>query len=222
MAICGPRRHTGTRADPWSCVRRAFSRRLGRVFGARHPSTGHADAVTGPRIAYTGRCSSKAAAVVRTWPPGREWRPRAALRSGGLCAELMGFRSGALASGPTRPEEASVTPADNADAVETVSLEADRSAQRERRRGDGRTTRRRSASSRVSRPSASARACTSARPASAACTTWSPRSSTTRSTRRWPATATWSSSPCSPTVACGSSTTAAASRPAPTPRASRR
>ena len=37
---------------------------------------------------------------------------------------------------------------------------------------------------------------------SAACTTWSARSSTTRSTRRWPATATGSWSPCWPTAAC--------------------
>ena len=44
-----------------------------------------------------------------------------------------------------------------------------------------------SRSSRASRPSASARACTSARPTPAACTTSSGRSSTTRSTRRWPA-----------------------------------
>ena len=43
---------------------------------------------------------------------------------------------------------------------------------------------------RVSRPSASGRACTSARPVRAACTTSSTRSSTTRSTRRSPATAT--------------------------------
>ena len=69
-----------------------------------------------------------------------------------------------------------------------------------------------SPSSRASRRSASAPACTSAPPASAACTTWSRRSSTTRSTRRWPATATPSTSPCSPTAASGSSTTAAASR----------
>ena len=45
-----------------------------------------------------------------------------------------------------------------------------------------------SRSSRASRPSASARACTSARRTSAACTSSSGRSSTTRSTRRWPAT----------------------------------
>ena len=47
---------------------------------------------------------------------------------------------------------------------------------------------------------------------SAACTTWSGRSSTTPSTRRWPATATASTSRCSPTAASGSSTTAAACR----------
>ena len=46
----------------------------------------------------------------------------------------------------------------------------------------------RSRFSRVSRRSANVPACTSAPPASAACTTWSGRSSTTRSTRRWPAT----------------------------------
>ncbi len=60
--------------------------------------------------------------------------------------------------------------------------------------------------------SASAPACTSARRPSAACTTWSGRSSTTPSTRRWPATATASRSPCWPTAASGSSTTAAACR----------
>ena len=47
-----------------------------------------------------------------------------------------------------------------------------------------------SRSSRASRRSAGARACTSARPMCAACTTSSGRSSTTRSTRRWPATPT--------------------------------
>ena len=62
------------------------------------------------------------------------------------------------------------------------------------------------------RRSASAPACTSGRPASAACTTWCRRSSTTRSTRRWPATATASWSPCSPTAASASPTTAAACR----------
>ena len=41
---------------------------------------------------------------------------------------------------------------------------------------------------RVWRPSANARACTSGPRASAVCTTWSGRSSTTRSTRRWPGT----------------------------------
>ena len=49
-------------------------------------------------------------------------------------------------------------------------------------------------SSRVSRRSASAPACTSATPPSADCITWLRRSSTTRLTRRWPATATRSSS----------------------------
>ena len=44
--------------------------------------------------------------------------------------------------------------------------------------------------SKDSKRSASAPACTSARPARAVCTTWSRRSSTTRSTRRWPGTAT--------------------------------
>ena len=53
----------------------------------------------------------------------------------------------------------------------------------------GRTTPRpASRSSRASRRSGAARACTSARPTPAACTTSSGRSSTTRSTRRWPAT----------------------------------
>ena len=51
------------------------------------------------------------------------------------------------------------------------------------------TTRpRASRSSRASRPSDAGPACTSARPMSVACTTSSGRSSTTRSTRRWPAT----------------------------------
>ena len=62
------------------------------------------------------------------------------------------------------------------------------------------------------RRSASGPACTSARRPSAACTTWCGRSSTTPSTRRWPATPTASRSRCSPTAACGSSTTAAACR----------
>ena len=47
-----------------------------------------------------------------------------------------------------------------------------------------------SRSSRASRRSGGARACTSARPTNAACITSSGRSSTTRSTRRWPATPT--------------------------------
>ena len=58
-----------------------------------------------------------------------------------------------------------------------------------------------SPSSRGSRRCASAPACTSARPVSAACTTWSGRSSTTPSTRPWPATPTPSTSPCRPTAA---------------------
>ena len=45
-----------------------------------------------------------------------------------------------------------------------------------------------------------------------ACTTSSGRSSTTRSTRRWPATARASASRCSPTAAAGSTTTVVASR----------
>ena len=51
------------------------------------------------------------------------------------------------------------------------------------------TTPRTSPSSKVSRQCASVRACTSAPPGSAVCTTSSTRSSTTPSTRRWPATA---------------------------------
>ena len=51
--------------------------------------------------------------------------------------------------------------------------------------GPSTTGPRRSPSSRASRRSASAPACTSATPPSAGCTTWSSRSSTTRSTRRW-------------------------------------
>ena len=57
-----------------------------------------------------------------------------------------------------------------------------------------------------------ARACTSVRPVWPACTTSSGRSSTTPSTRRWPATARASSSRCRPTAAAASTTTAAASR----------
>ena len=57
-----------------------------------------------------------------------------------------------------------------------------------------------SRSSKGSNRSASGRACTSAPPAAAACITSSTRSSTTRSTRRWPGTATRSSSPCTPTA----------------------
>ena len=73
------------------------------------------------------------------------------------------------------------------------------------------TTPRTSPSSRASRPCASGPACTSARPACAACTTSSTRSSTTRSTRRSPATATASTSRSTPTTRSRSSTTAAAS-----------
>ena len=51
-------------------------------------------------------------------------------------------------------------------------------------------TPRTSPSWRVSRRFASVPACTSARPARAGCTTWSTRSSTTPSTRRWPAATT--------------------------------
>ena len=74
-------------------------------------------------------------------------------------------------------------------------------------------------SSRAWRPSASARPCTSATPAPAACTTWSTRSSTTRSTRRWPATAT-TIDVIDPRRRLGhaSPTTAAASRSTCTPK----
>ena len=75
----------------------------------------------------------------------------------------------------------------------------------------------RSPFSRVWRRSANARACTSAPPASAVCTTWSGRSSTTRSTRRWPATPPGSTSRSSATAASRSPTTAAASRSRCTP-----
>ena len=73
------------------------------------------------------------------------------------------------------------------------------------------TTRRTSPSSRASRRSASAPACTSARPASWACTTSSTRSSTTPSTRRSPASAPRSRSRSTPTTRSRSSTTAAGS-----------
>ena len=74
------------------------------------------------------------------------------------------------------------------------------------------TTPRTSPSSRVSRPSASAPACTSGPPACAACTTSSTRSSTTPSTRPSPATRPASTSRSTPTTRSRSSTTAAASR----------
>ncbi len=70
-------------------------------------------------------------------------------------------------------------------------------------------TPRTSPSWRVSKPSAGAPACTSARPACAACTTSSTRSSTTRSTRRSPATATRSRSRSIRTTRSRSPTTAA-------------
>ena len=57
-----------------------------------------------------------------------------------------------------------------------------------------------SRSSRAWRPSVDAPACTSARPTCAACTTSCGRSSTTRSTRRWPATRRRSSSRSTPTA----------------------
>ena len=73
------------------------------------------------------------------------------------------------------------------------------------------TTPRTSPSSRVSRLSASARACTSGRPACVACTTSSTRSSTTPSTRRSPAAPRASTSRSTPTARSPSSTTAPAS-----------
>ena len=80
-----------------------------------------------------------------------------------------------------------------------------------------RTRPRTSPFSRVFNRSASGPACTSARPVRRACTTSSTRSSTTPSTRRWRATRPASTSPCWPTAAAGSSTTAAGSRSTPTP-----
>src|SRR4051794_21275429 len=73
-AICGPLGHMGTCLDPWPSVRTRFTPRLRPVFLLSTPSTEPADAVTGPRIAYTGKRSSKAAADVRTRLPGRAWR----------------------------------------------------------------------------------------------------------------------------------------------------
>ena len=70
----------------------------------------------------------------------------------------------------------------------------------------------RSRSSRASRRSASARPCTSGRPARPGCITSSTRSSTTRSTRRWPASAIRSTSRSTSTTRSPSSTTAAAFR----------
>ena len=69
-----------------------------------------------------------------------------------------------------------------------------------------------SRSSRAWRRFASGPACTSGRPARTGCTTWSTRWSTTRSTRRWPDTATRSTSPSTRTTRSRSWTTAAASR----------
>ena len=65
-----------------------------------------------------------------------------------------------------------------------------------------RTPRPTSPSSRGSRRCASAPACTSVPPARPGCTTWSGRSSTTRSTRPWRAAPPGSTSPCWPTAAC--------------------
>ena len=67
-------------------------------------------------------------------------------------------------------------------------------------------------SSRAWTRSASAQACTSARPTAAACSTASGRSSTTRWTRPWAASAPASTSSCTPTAPPRSGTTAAASR----------
>ena len=88
---------------------------------------------------------------------------------------------------------------------------------RRRRSASGkqaRTPPRASRSSKASRPSGIARACTSARPMRAACTTSSGRSWTTRSTRRWPATPPRSRWRIRPMAACATSTMAAASRSA--------
>ncbi len=73
------------------------------------------------------------------------------------------------------------------------------------------TVRIRSRSSKASRLCASAPVCTSGPPGLEDSTTWSTRSSTTRSMRLWPATPTRSSSRCSPMAACASSTTVEAS-----------
>ena len=65
--------------------------------------------------------------------------------------------------------------------------------------------------SRAWRPCASVRACISATPMTArACTTWSTRSSTTASTRRWPVMPTFVRSRSTPTAAFRCATTAAA------------
>ena len=88
-----------------------------------------------------------------------------------------------------------------------LARESDRGWQRRTSRS---TAPSRSPFSRVWRRSASGPVCTSARPASGVCTTWCGRSWTTRSTRRWPVTATPSTWCCSPTAASGSSTTAVA------------
>ena len=94
------------------------------------------------------------------------------------------------ATSTTAPTDATERPPDGRDHPRR-SPSASRAPDGRGPRGrGGRTTPARSRSSRGSRRSASAPACTSARPASAACTTWSRRSSTTPSTRRWPATAT--------------------------------
>ena len=85
-------------------------------------------------------------------------------------------------------------------------------------RSTTRTTPRTSSSSRAWRRCASVPGCTSARPTPAGSCTACGRSSTTASTRRWPAPRTASRSPCTPTARPRSTTTAAASRPTRSPR----
>ena len=75
-----------------------------------------------------------------------------------------------------------------------------------------------SRSCRGSKPSGNVRACTSGTPRSAASTSWCTRSSTTRSTRRWPGSQARSTSSSTRTARCRSRTTAAGFRSTCMPR----
>ena len=119
--------------------------------------------------------------------------PMAGIRPEGVSCRLCPTQSPTTEPDPRPPAVRTDAPGQAID-DQAAAVEADpRGGQRGRRRPTERAVvrrQRRSRCSRVSRRSASARACTSAPPASAVCTTWSTRWSTTPSTRRWPATAT--------------------------------